>query len=98
MNGSICEKRIQRTCDTPAAYLGESLLIMSVEKGQYFSLNGVGTRIWELVENPTTQNALVQQLITEYEVTAEVCAAQVAAFLAALRQRDLLRDAPEHVA
>jgi len=94
MNGSLGEneKWIQRTGDMPAAYLGEILLIMSVEKGRYFSLNGVGTRIWELVETPTTQGALVQQLVTEFEVTPEVCAAQVAAFLAALRQRDLLGD------
>jgi hypothetical protein len=92
MNVGIQDKRIQRTGDTLGASLGESLLMMSVEKGQYFSLNGVGARIWELIENPTTQAALVQQLVTEYEVTSEVCAAQVAAFLAALRQRDLLSD------
>jgi hypothetical protein len=92
MNNEHCAERIQRTGDTPAAYLGDSLLMMSVEKGQYFSLNGVGTRVWELLERPTTQAALVQQLIEEYEVTAEVCAAQVAAFLAGLRLRDLLGD------
>jgi hypothetical protein len=88
MNG-----RIQRVDNTPAAYMGDSLLMMSVEKGQYFSLNGVGTRIWELLENPTTEAALVVQLAAEYDVTAEVCAAQVEAFLAALRQRELLADA-----
>jgi hypothetical protein len=88
MNGMI-----QRSLETPAAYLGDSLLMMSVEKGQYFSLNGVGTRIWELLENPTTEAALVEQLAAEYEVTAEVCAVQLVAFLAALRQRELLADA-----
>jgi hypothetical protein len=92
MNGSIQGEKIQRTGDTPAAYLGDSLLMMSVEKGQYFSLNGVGTRIWELIENPTSEARLVQQLVTEYDVTGEVCAAQVAGFLATLRHRDLLRD------
>lgn len=90
MNGRIQDERIQRVSDTPAAHLGESLLMMSLEKGQYFSLNGVGTRIWELIENPTTPAALVEQLVSEYEVTAEVCAAQVNAFLTALRQRNLL--------
>jgi hypothetical protein len=92
MNESIQDEGIQRIGDAPTAYLGDSLLMMSVEKGQYFTLNAVGTRIWELLEKPTTQAALVRQLVTEYEVRPENCAAQVAAFLAALRQRDLLGD------
>jgi hypothetical protein len=85
-------KKIQRAGDTPAAYIGDSLLMMSIEKGQYFSLNGVGARIWELLENPTTQPALVELLVGEYEVPRELCAAQVANFLGGLEQRGLLAD------
>jgi hypothetical protein len=92
MNEDALDVLIQRTGDTSAASLGNTLLMMSVQRGQYFSLNEVGTRIWELIERPTTQAALVQQLVAEYEVPADVCAAQVAAFLAALRERDLLGD------
>lgn len=83
---------IQRNNDNPAAYLGAILLMMSVAKGQYFSLNEVGTRIWELMQHPTTQADLVQHLVTEYEVPSDVCAAEVAVFVDALRQRDLLND------
>jgi Coenzyme PQQ synthesis protein D (PqqD) len=92
MNESIQQESIQRTGDTPVAYLQETLLMMSVERGQYFSLNRLGTRIWELLENPTTEDTLVEQLTAEYDVTPEVCAAEVAAFLAALRHRELLAD------
>jgi hypothetical protein len=85
-------EKIQRAGDIPAAYLGESLLMMSIEQGQYFSLNGVGARIWELLEDPTTQPALVELLVGEYEVPEDLCAAQVGNFLAGLRQRGLLAD------
>jgi hypothetical protein len=85
MNGTI-----QRIGDTPTAYLGESLLMMSVEQEKYFSLNEVGTRIWELLENPLTPPALVERLVSEYEVTVEECAAQVETFLARLRDRGLV--------
>ncbi len=84
--------RFQRVGDVQAAALGESLLMMSVEKGQYFSLNGVGARVWELLERPTTERAVVESLVEEYEVTGEDCGRQVAKFLAALREHGLLRD------
>jgi hypothetical protein len=83
---------IHRVSDVPAAYLGGDLLMMSVEMGQYFSLNGVGTRIWELLENPTTAEAMVEQLVAEYDVTPEACAGELTAFLAELHQRRLLAD------
>ena len=84
--------RFQRVGDIPAAYVGESLLMMSVEKGRYFSLNGVGARVWELLERPTTEGALVECLVGEFEVSAEECALQVAGFVRELRHHDLLHD------
>ncbi|NDJ10006.1 MAG: PqqD family protein [Acidobacteriia bacterium] len=85
MNG-----RIQRTGEQSAAYIEKTLLMMDVQKGQYFSLNGMATRIWELLEHPTTQAALIAQLLDEYEVTEETCGAEVEAFLAELRHHKLL--------
>jgi hypothetical protein len=84
--------RFQRAGDVSGAHVGESLLMMSVEKGQYFSLNGVGARVWELLEHPTTERTLVESLAEEYEVTLEDCASQVVEFLSALREYDLLLD------
>jgi hypothetical protein len=86
---------IQRAGDVFSAALDDTLLMMSVERGQYFSLNPVATRIWELLEQPTTPAALVERLVGEYEVAPEECADQVAGFLAALRERGLLVDVPE---
>ncbi|WP_448192475.1 PqqD family peptide modification chaperone [Azospirillum sp. sgz301742] len=83
---------IQRAGDVFAAPLDDTLLMMSVENGQYYGLNGVGTRIWELLEQPTTEVAVVERLLAEYEVTPDVCAEQVAGFLAGLRERGLLLD------
>lgn len=64
--------------------------MMNIKEGQYFSLNGVGSRIWDLMETPTEHALLVQQLTVEYDVPAEVCSEQVGSFLARLRDRGLL--------
>jgi hypothetical protein len=86
--------RIRRNSDILTAQLDEMLLMMSVEQGKYFGLNGAGPRIWELLEQPLTEDELVAALLDEYEVTREICVTEVAAFLAGLRERHLLVDVP----
>lgn len=86
--------KIRRSDEILTAPLDDSLLMMSVEQGKYFGLNGAGPRIWELLEQAMTEDELVEALLAEYEVTREVCAAEVAVFLAGLRERHLLLDVP----
>lgn len=86
--------RIKRSEDILTAPLDDMLLMMSVEQGKYFGLNGAGPRIWELLEHPISQDQLVEALLEEYEVTREMCAAEVGTFLDGLRERGLLVDVP----
>jgi hypothetical protein len=55
------KENIQRASDMPAARLGDELWMMSLARGQYFRLNAVGTRIWELLAEPTTDAALQER-------------------------------------
>ena len=50
---------------------------------QYLNVQGVGLRIWELLEQPRTVDALVATLLEEYDVEPDACAAQVGDFLIA---------------
>jgi len=81
---------IKRGGDVFTAPLDDALLMMNVSTGTYYGLNGVAARIWELLEQPTTEAALIEQLLAEYDVDASACAEQVTAFLARLRERGLL--------
>ncbi len=83
----------RRAGEVFTAPVDDMLLMMSVDAGKYFGLKGAGPRIWELLENPTTIDALVERLTAEYEVSPDMCAEQVSAFLGSLRQRKLLVDA-----
>jgi hypothetical protein len=83
---------IRRSDDPLSALVDGNVLMMSIERGQYFSLNGAGSRIWELLEHPTDAAAIVKRLTDEYEVTSDVCSPQVEAFLKRLRERGLLVD------
>jgi hypothetical protein len=70
--------------DWLAAKIGDELVMMSVEKGNYIGLSEVGARIWELIETPQDVDAVVAQLQNEFEVGPEVCRAEVETFLGEL--------------
>ena len=73
---------------------GDVLLMMDVERGRYYGLGGVGRRIWELLEHPMTEAALVEALLDEYDVAPDLCTEQVKTFLSGLRERGLLAENP----
>jgi len=86
------DRMIQRSAELPSAPLGNNLLMMSVDQGKYFNLNGVGRRIWEILEYPTQPDTIVRQLVEEYDVPVEMCAIEVGDFLRKLRKYGLLAD------
>ena len=71
---------------------GETVLL-SLADEHYYGLNGVGTRLWELIETGTTFGGAVEALSAEYDVDSRVLAADLRALLADLDRRDLVRTA-----
>jgi hypothetical protein len=49
---------------------GEALLI-HLSTGNYFSLNGIGTAIWESLDGTKTIRALAEDISAEYDVDPE---------------------------
>ncbi|MDP1663589.1 MAG: PqqD family peptide modification chaperone [Methylobacter sp.] len=84
------EQKLKRADDLLSAALDDELLMMNIEKGSYYSLNSVGARIWELLENPMAFDELVARLLEEYDISAETCRLEVENFVHALRARGLL--------
>lgn len=72
---------VRKQGDWLAAKVGEELVMMSAEKGNYIGLTEVGARIWELIETPRDIGAVCAQLQEEYDVAPETCRTEVEAFL-----------------
>ncbi len=68
---------------------GEKVM-MSIENGEYFGLDSVGSRIWELIENPIKVEVLVNLLIDEFDVSKEQCEVDTLEFLNELMEKKLL--------
>jgi len=59
---------------------GEKVMV-DFETGKYLLLKGVANDIWDLVEDGVTLSSICAKLLEEYDVTPEVCEAEVAKFL-----------------
>lgn len=65
--------------------------MMSIERGNYYGLGEVGSRIWELLATPIKLDQLCDQLLAEYQVEPKRCQTEVIAFLNQLQDEGLVR-------
>lgn len=65
-------------------------VILSIENGNYYGLNAIASRIWELLNNPISFADLCRILIAEFSVSTEQCREEVSDFLEHLRSNDLI--------
>jgi len=72
---------VRKQGDWLAAKVGDELVMMSAEKGNYIGLSEVGARIWEIIETPQPVDAVCARLQEEYEVSPEACRIEVETFL-----------------
>lgn len=88
-------KKYLRNNETISGKLEDELVTMDIEKGKYFSLNPVATRIWELLEKPLDLDELCNILMEEYEVKAEQCIADTKECLLKLAEIGLIAKTVE---
>lgn len=67
-----------------------AIVVLDLRTSKYLSLNSSGSVLWQELARGVSADELVQALIERFGVTTEVAEADVAEFLATLRERDLL--------
>ena len=70
------------------------LVMMSMVAGQYYSLDPIGTRIWNLLESEARVSDLCSALSNEFAVTEAQCEEDVLSFLDELLQHDIVNIKP----
>jgi hypothetical protein len=68
---------------------GETVLL-NIDNEQYYGLEGVGTRLWELVEAGTTFGETVSTLLGEYEVERDALVGDLSALVVDLQKNGLV--------
>lgn len=68
---------------------GRETVVLSADLDNYYGLNRVASRVWELAETPCTVASICDTLVAEFEVDAETCRSQVSALIEELVEEAL---------
>lgn len=79
-----------RTGDYSARTIGNETIVLSLPTSRYFTVTGVGTRLFELLASETTVDEMVDTVVAEYEVDAVTARRDVERFVGRLREVQLL--------
>ena len=71
---------------------GDEVVILDLEGSVYLKLNGTGRVLWERLGSPATEDDLVRVLLDTYDIDKERATTDVTAFVADLRQRELIAE------
>jgi Coenzyme PQQ synthesis protein D (PqqD) len=70
------------------------VVALDVRASQYLAVNRTGAVLWPLLVAGTDREALVAAVLAEFEVDSATAQRDVDAFVAALREQDLLEPRP----
>jgi hypothetical protein len=81
-----------------SADLAGETAILNLSDGVYYGLDAVGSRIWQLLQQPVSIPAIRDTLLREYDVTPERCTEDIYALVRQLLGHGLIEVAGEPVA
>lgn len=90
-----CVTRRETTVSTEIS--GE-LVALDIRHGVCYGLNRIGTRIWQLLDSPRSTAQIVDTLVTEYDVSRDMCMEQTLGLLGDLRAAGLIKSCAGEVA
>jgi hypothetical protein len=85
------DTRIVRLPDLIASEMDGDLVMMSIERGEYYGISGVGTRIWELVEQPASLAQIASTIHAEFDIDAPSCERDVLQFVGEMLTRGVVK-------
>lgn len=83
----------RRSEDHVTSSMDDEVVLLDVSMGEYVHMNETAGRIWALLEEPSTGQAVSEALQAEYDVDAETCSAAVRRTLSDLHERGLIEEA-----
>jgi hypothetical protein len=84
------QSRFSPADDVVFRNLGDETVILSIGSGLYFGLTPEGSRIWELLDQGRSLGAILEILITEYDVSAHEAKRDLDRLISELTSRGLV--------
>jgi Coenzyme PQQ synthesis protein D (PqqD) len=82
---------VSRSPSVLTAEVGREIIMMSIEKGNYFGLDHIGSDIWKRIEPPCSFATLIDGLAADYEADRATITTDVKNLLNRMAERDIVR-------
>jgi Coenzyme PQQ synthesis protein D (PqqD) len=82
---------ISRSPSVLTAEVDGEFVMMSIEQGQYFGLDDIGSDIWKRLDSPCAFADLIDRLVADYNADRASIAADVRSLLERMAERDVVR-------
>lgn len=86
INSTIIRSSSQVSTD-----VGGEAVILGLRSEEYFGLKDVGTRIWDMIQEPITVKEVLDVLLKEYEVEPDRCEHDLLALLQQMADEGLIK-------
>lgn len=84
------ERYLANTAQFIASDLGDEMILLNLETGDYIALNAVSADIWKQAEKEVSAEQIIDQLMQQYEVDKEVCKTETLECVSELVEKHLL--------
>jgi hypothetical protein len=95
VNAIDMDSRIVRSSDIVFNEMDGETIMMSIENGEYYGINSIGSRIWKLLETPKAASEICDALLPDFDVTREQCAKDVLLFLNRMAEKGVVKIVTE---
>ena len=84
------DDRLFRSNDLITTELDDETVLMSIEAGSYYGVEGTARKIWNTLETPLSFSELVESMVRDYRVTGDALTLDLQKFLSEMEQEGLL--------
>jgi len=96
MTNQISGTAITLNPDAVASLHDDGLVILHTRKGQMFTANRIGARIWRGIELQLPVEVIADEIGKEYRIAPATVREHAARFLAELGRHNLIERGPDH--
>lgn len=84
------ETRVVAVDEHIATEIGDEVVILQLDAGRYYGIDGIGPEVWKLLQRPRTVNELLGRIVANYDVTLERARRDTVALLEELDEKELI--------
>ena len=87
------ESFVQRDPDQEFSMIDDEVVMLSLKNGEYYALNSVASRIWEIIKDRRAVKEILEILMEEFEVDKATCLKDTLECLYDFREKELIKEA-----